>query len=120
MSNSRPPGPRRGGLPAEVRRVIDRGVVALAAGRREEMRGVAGKEGARGLGPVVEALRNEREPRGPLADAEQLERELASRGARERRAGERLGGRLAGRELRVEHEEAPSVDRRDQAPPLPI
>ena len=36
----------RGELPAEIDRILDRGVVAKPAGRREQMRGVAAEEHA--------------------------------------------------------------------------
>src|SRR5947209_1884438 len=98
QSRAAPSEARSGELPAEVGRVVDRGVVALAAGRGEEMGRVARDEDA----PAAEALGDEGEAGGPLRDPQNLEGELAAGRANERFARVVGRGRAFARELHVE------------------
>src|SRR6185437_3765558 len=74
---------RRRELPGEVHHILDRGVVAEPAGRREKMDGVAGHEDAAAL----IALGDERIPSMPGAAVDDLDRAVgAEHGLEEARA----------------------------------
>jgi len=78
---------QRGELPGEVDRVLDRRVVAEAAGRREEMNGIAGKTHA----ARAEALGYQGEAGGPGFPAQHLDRAFRAQRLEENGARFRLG-----------------------------
>src|SRR3954451_21045488 len=96
-------------LPPEVDRVLDRGVVAEAAGGREEVRRVAAEEDA----AAPEALRNERVARRPRVAREDRRVDPGAGGGVEQAGGVGLARALrvlALAQLRMEGELALAVD----------
>jgi hypothetical protein len=116
MSARRAASARRsaGELPAEVDGVLDRGAVAEAARRREEVRGVSAEQDA----PAPEALGDERVARRPGVAREDRRVDAGAGGGVEQARG--VARLLAVAQLRVERELALAVDGGHERPAVAV
>ena len=104
-------------LPAEIGRVVDAGVHAEAAGRREEMDRVAGQPHI----AAAETIGDRRLPRGPREMTEEFDRHVfADTGEKRPRDGIRIGPLVDLFDARVEEEIALPVQGLDQAAHLGV